>query len=241
MQTPISRIWWREPNAFYSRKAKAKLIWCLKEKERQRWLRIDRWLKTPARKADWMKVFTLWICNEIRPPSYCLSENRKPQMPQELRWSSWIRIKLYSSIYSKIQGVEVCLSTPQNRTFWIQPICLILQKLLRPLDSQEVWRDEIIKERRRKLLDLLVDLFLECQHQLSSSLSSAHPEITSYQFKQNEMVGCLALSIKPKGIHITIPSMVHKLVTSQITPTPSSEALELPVILANQPKWPKAA
>ena len=137
--------------------------------------------------------------------------------------------------------MEVCLSTPQNRTFWIQPICLILQKLLRPLDSQEVWRDEIIKERRRKLLDLLVDLFLECQHQLSSSLSSAHPEITSYQFKQNEMVGCLALSIKPKGTHITTPSMVHKPVTSRITPMPSSEALELPVILANQPKWPKAA
>ena len=160
-------------------------------------------------------------------------------MPQELRWSSWIRIKLYSSIYSNIQEVEVCLSTPQNRTFWIQPICLILQKLLRPMDSQEVWWDEIIKERRQKLLDLLADLFLECQHQLSSSLSSAHPEIRSYQFKQNEMAGCLALSIKPKGIHITIP--LHKLVTSQITPLPSSEALELPVIPANPPKWPRTA
>lgn len=59
-RTPINAIWWREPNAFYSRKAKAKLAQSyLTEKERQQRLRIDSWLKTPARKADWMKVFKL--------------------------------------------------------------------------------------------------------------------------------------------------------------------------------------
>jgi hypothetical protein len=204
----------------------------LTEKERQRRLRIDSWLKTPARKADWMKVFKLWICNEIRPTSYCLLQNRKPQMPnQELRWSGWIRIKLYSSIYSKKLAVEVCpchhISTPRNRTFWIRTICLIHQKQLRPLDSQKVWWDGIIKERRRKSLNLLAHLSLECQHPLNSSLSSAHPEATSSQCrcKPNEM----ALSIKPKGIHTT--TAFQKPVTQLVT----SKTLELPFILANQP------
>jgi hypothetical protein len=60
MMTPINAIWWRKPSAFYLRKAKAKSSQsCLMEKERQQWLRTDSWLKTPARKADWMKAFKL--------------------------------------------------------------------------------------------------------------------------------------------------------------------------------------
>lgn len=181
-----------------------------------------------------MKVFKSWICNEIRPISYCLLQNRKPQMAnQELKWSGWIRIKLYSSIYSKRLVVEVCFSTPRNRMFWIRPICLIHRKQLQPLDSQKVWRDGIIRGRRHKSLNLLVHIFLEYQHPLNSTPSSARLETKSHQSKQNEM----AHSIKPNDIHTTIA--FQKLVTS---PIPSSTTLELPFILPiNQPKWPNAA